>query len=91
MVGKDLISGAEIKRIVSVAAGEACRRDIEFGERGLRLEDMLHGVDHFLESVGAPLSPANCRNYLDLEDDVDVVKVERAVRASAGAARLRVA
>jgi len=91
VAGKDLISGAEIKRIVSMAAGEACRRDIEFGERGLRLEDMLYGVDRFLESAGAPLTPANCRNYLDLEDDVDVVKIERPARPAVGAARLRVA
>ena len=74
-----------------MAAGEACRRHIEFGERGLRLEDMLHGVDHFLESAGAPLTPANCRNYLDLEDDVDVVSITRPSRPAVAPARLRVA
>ncbi|MGB7758708.1 MAG: AAA family ATPase, partial [Bryobacteraceae bacterium] len=91
VMGKDLISGAEIKRIVAMAAGEACRRHVEFGERGLRLEDMLYGVDRFLESAGAPLTPANCHNYLELEDDVDVVKIERPPRLAVGAARLRVA
>ncbi len=87
---RELISGAEIQRIVSVAAGEACRRDIEFGECGLSLGDMLHGVDRFLETAAAPLKPFNVRNYLELEDDVDVVKVERPARP-ASSARLRVA
>jgi hypothetical protein len=89
--GKDLISGAEIQRMVAFAAGEACRRDVEYGECGLSLDDMLYGVDRFIETAAAPLTPLNVRNYIELEDDIDVVKIQRPVRAAAGAVRLRVA
>ena len=81
----DLISGASIAKIVADATECACHRELETGDQGVQLEDLLTAVDDELQSTVGGLTPANCRAHVDgLPQDVDVVRVdsaERAVRA----------
>ncbi len=73
----DLINGASIANIARVALERALLRDQEEGEFVLRLEDVYHAMAGEFESLARPLTPANCRNYLqDLPQDIDVVQVE---------------
>ena len=77
----DVISGAGIAKIVMDATEHACYRELETGDAGLRLEDLLAAADDELQSVVSGLTPANCRAHLDgLPHDVDVVRVEPAER-----------
>jgi proteasome-associated ATPase len=80
----DLISGAVISKIVNDACERACLREIETGQSGVRLEDLLSAVDVEFERVARFLTPLNCRGHIDdLPQDVDVVSlqpVERRIR-----------
>jgi proteasome-associated ATPase len=89
VVASDLLSGAEIAKICRMAKERSALREIELGEVGICRNDLVHGVERFLEDSAAKLKPHNCRDYLDLPDDMDVVKVEPARRTKA--AHLRVA
>jgi len=73
----DLISGADIAQIARTAIEQACDREIETGEWGVRVEDVLSGVATQREAAARVLTPANARRYVSgLPDDVDVVRVE---------------
>jgi proteasome-associated ATPase len=86
----DIASGAEIAKICRIAKERAALREIETGESGLRLEDLMAGVERFVEEGAAKLKPHNLGDYVDgLPQDLDVVKVEPARRL--GAARVRAA
>jgi proteasome-associated ATPase len=84
-----LLSGSEIAKICRVAKERAAIREIELGEVGICRDDLLAGVERFLDDSAAKLRPHNCRDYLDLPDDMDVVKVQPARRLKT--AHLRVA
>ena len=77
----DLISGASIAKIVTAATDRACHRELETGESGLRLEDLLAAMeDEFQSAVGA-LTPTNCPAHIGgLPQDMDVVRVDRPKR-----------
>ena len=77
VLAADLLSGASIANIARAAGERACMREVETGEIGLRVQDLMEAVADELESVTRTLTPRNCRHYLtDLPQDVDVVKVE---------------
>jgi proteasome-associated ATPase len=77
----DLISGADIAQIARAAIEQACDREIDTGEWGVRLEDVLSAVAKQRETLARVLTPANARRYVSgLPDDVDVVRVEPVVR-----------
>ena len=77
----DLISGASIAKMVADATERACYRELETGDQGVRVEDLLAAADDELQSMVGGLTPANCRAYVDgLPQDVDVVRVDRAKR-----------
>ena len=77
----DLISGASIAKIVTAATERACHRELETGESGLRVEDLLAAMeDEFRSAVGA-LTPTNCPAHIGgLPQDMDVVRVDRPKR-----------
>ena len=75
-----LLSGAEIAKICRLAKERAALREIELGEVGIRRDDLLLGVERFLDDSAAKLKPHNCHDYIDLPDNMDVVKVEPARR-----------
>jgi proteasome-associated ATPase len=78
-----LLSGSEIAKICRLAKERAALREIKLGEVGIRRDDLLLGVERFLADSAAKLKPHNCRDYLDLPDDLEVVKVEPARRLKA--------
>jgi len=74
---RDLMSGATIAKVTQAAIERACTREIEGGEPGVRLEDLLTTIGEEFESAVKTLTPANCHYHLDdLPSDVDVVGVE---------------
>lgn len=84
----DLISGASIAKIASDAVERAGMREIETGESGLRLSDLLAAAAEEFSAAARVLTPANCHRYLsDLPQDVDVVRVEHAERKTLHAFR----
>ena len=77
----DLLSGASIAKIVTDATECACYRELETGESGVCVEDLLAAAADELQSAVGGLTPANCRAYVDgLPQDVDVVRVDPAER-----------
>jgi proteasome-associated ATPase len=78
VVPADLVSGAVIANIARRAIEQACLREVDSGETGLRLGDVLEAIDAEFESAAAVLTPASARRHIDaLPQDVDVVRVER--------------
>ncbi len=78
---RDLVNGAEIAKIAQTAIKRACMRDAEKGSSGVRLDDILTGVDDFFETAMQALTPTNCHGYLnDLPQDMDVVRIDRVRR-----------
>lgn len=73
----DLISGAVIASIALGARERACAREVDTGEGGIRLEDVLVASEEvFAESVRV-LTRANCANYLqDMPQDLVVTRVD---------------
>jgi proteasome-associated ATPase len=72
-----LISGAILAKLANDAAHSACVREIETGERGIRLEDVYSAIDEAIDNAANLLTPVNCSRFVtDLPQDVDVVSVE---------------
>jgi proteasome-associated ATPase len=79
----DLVSGAVIRKISNLAVERACRRELETGEAGVTLADLVSAVDEEFASACRLLTPANCSKHLDgLPQDMDVVSVQ-GLRANA--------
>jgi proteasome-associated ATPase len=77
----DVISGADINQITASAIDQACLREIEAGDSGLRVEDLIAAAAEQMEVTARALSPATCRHYVaNLPDDLDVVSVEPVAR-----------
>jgi len=73
----DLVSGAVISKIAQLAIERACWRELDTGESGVCLQDVLSAVAEEFASAVRSLTPANCRKHLSgLPQDVDVVAVE---------------
>jgi proteasome-associated ATPase len=76
---RDLVSGASIANVVTAACERACLREVDTGQRGVRLDDLLSAIDDELTKTVRVLTPANCRKHItDLPHDLDVVAVEMA-------------
>lgn len=77
----EMTSGAVIARLALVAAERALVRELETGQAGVRLDDLLWAMNDEFSSAARLLTPRNCHAYLaDLPDDVDVVSVRPIVR-----------
>lgn len=80
----ELISGAILAKLANDAAQAACVREIDTGERGIRLEDMYSAISEAIENAAHLLTPVNCTQFVsDLPQDVDVVSVEPVKRKAA--------
>ncbi len=77
----DLINGATIANIARSAVEKACVRELETGEVGIQLNDVLSAMTDELETAARMLTPFNCRQHLTgLPQDVGVASVEPVVR-----------
>jgi proteasome-associated ATPase len=73
----ELLSGAVLAKLVHAASQRSLLREIQTGERGIQLTDMLAAIADEVMTIARVLTPANCRRYLDdLPQDVDVVSVD---------------
>lgn len=73
----DLISGAFLEGIVGIASQAAADREIQFGTKGIALDDLAQALDQELRSRLALLTPASVRSHIArLPQDVDPVAVE---------------
>lgn len=74
---KELMSGAVLAKIAYRACRRGCERELETGQDGVWLDDLLAAVEEEREHTARLLEPSNCSLYLDdLPQDVDVVGVE---------------
>jgi proteasome-associated ATPase len=74
---RDVISGANIANIARSAIERACVRDIEGGEIGVQVGDLLDAARDEIDAAVTALTPANCHLYLSgLPQDLGVVRVE---------------
>lgn len=73
----DLISGASIENIVEAAGNLAGEREVEEGDSGLHLSDLMTAIESEFESLAGALAPENCHAHLTtLPRSVGVVSVE---------------
>jgi SpoVK/Ycf46/Vps4 family AAA+-type ATPase len=78
---RDLMNGAHIANIARTAVERACLREIERGESGLTVTDLLDAIADELPAAIAGLTPANCHMFVSgLPQDMAVVRVEPIVR-----------
>lgn len=85
---RDLMSGASLQKIARVAVERACLRELESGQVGIRVEDVLEGIGEELEALTGVLTPANCRDHLaGLPQDVEVAGIEPARKTAPRARR----
>ncbi len=86
----DLVSGALIAQIAQRALERACLRELDTGQAGVRLSDLMAAIDAAFSDASATLTPANCRRHVDgLPQDVDVVRVEPAAPPARAGRRYR--
>jgi proteasome-associated ATPase len=77
VAGRDLVSGASLENVVSVAAEEAADREVQTGVSGILESDLTTALDNELRTTAAILTPQNVRDYFArLPQDVDPVAVE---------------
>ena len=73
----DLISGALIASIALGARERACAREVDTGEGGISLEDVLVASEEVFAETARVLTRANCSNYLqDMPQDLAVTRVD---------------
>jgi proteasome-associated ATPase len=78
---RDVLSGAHLANIARSAVERACVREIEHGESGVRVADVLDAAIDQVDAAVATLTPANCHVYLShLPQDLEVVRVEPLAR-----------
>jgi hypothetical protein len=78
---RDVMTGASIAKIARVATEQACLREVERGEPGVRATDVLDAIADEIECVAGALTPANCHAYISgLPQDLAVVRVDPVVR-----------
>jgi len=77
IVPADLISGALLSQVATVAKDRACMRELTMGhESGVCLEDLFEAVDQEFKSAASILTPENCHLHVrDLPRDTDVMDV----------------
>ncbi len=72
----DVISGALIENTVRKASYASCTRSLE-GRGGITKADVLDAIDEELDSIARQLKHSwTIRDWLDLDQDADVVKVD---------------
>jgi len=72
---RDVISGANIANIARSAIERACVRDIEGGEIGVQVGDLLDAARDEIDAAVTALTPASCHLYLSgLPQDLGVVR-----------------
>lgn len=72
----DVVSGAMIENTVRKASYKSCVRALD-GQEGITLEDVLDALDDELDSIAEQLKDIRTLHaWLDIDRDMDVVKVE---------------
>jgi SpoVK/Ycf46/Vps4 family AAA+-type ATPase len=90
VAARELASGRLIEQICRAARQTAFLREVQAGERGIRVADIDDAVADAIERLTTTLTPRNIRAYLnDLPQDIDVVSVEPIVRQTRRAHRYR--
>ncbi len=73
----ELVNGATIAGLVRECARLACMREIETGDKGIQIDDVLTVVEREIEKMASMLTTANCRRHLNnLPQDNDIVRIE---------------
>ena len=73
---RDVVSGAMIENVVRMASYRSCVRAL-IGRGGIAREDVLDAVDDELDSVAIQLKVVhNLRDWIEIDRDMDVLKVE---------------
>lgn len=84
--GPDLISGAMLENVVSMASEAAAVREVDSGRSGIHEEDLCSALRSEFYSVARLLTASNVRNYaLQLPQDMDPVAVDPIYESSSGA------
>jgi len=84
VLARDLVNGAILAKVAADARSAACRREIESGEPGVRIDDVMAAVSTQLETMADALTPRSAHRYLtDLPQDAEVVRVQRTRRPAA--------
>jgi proteasome-associated ATPase len=86
----DLVSGAYLESIAQSALERACVREAEGGPAGVCGADLSTAISEFFLSAARALTPRNARNYLNLPQDNDVVRVDLVERKVKNLHRYRV-
>jgi len=80
----DLLNGAIVAHVCRKAIEQACVRELQTGQVGLRVTDVLNAATEELRAAAARLSPANCAKHLTgLPQDNPVVRIEMVQRKTA--------
>src|SRR5712691_5664772 len=61
---RDVMTGASIAKISRVAIEQACLREVEGGEPGVRTSDVLDAIADELDCAVGSLTPANCHAFI---------------------------
>jgi proteasome-associated ATPase len=74
---RDLASGAMLANIARLAAERAVVRDVESGDAGIRLDDVLGAAGDEVARAVSVLTPFNCHAHLSgLPQDLTIARVE---------------
>jgi len=85
---RELVSGRLFKQICENACRRAFVRDLNGGEPGVTVADMVQAVNEGIDRLRTQLTRTNAHAHLaDLPQDVDVVSVEPVVRRVPNAGR----
>jgi proteasome-associated ATPase len=77
----DLVNGAVLANVTRRAIERACVREVETGQSGVEMADLVQAIEEEFLAAGRVLTPQNCRQHLPgLPQDMDVVRVEPVVR-----------
>jgi proteasome-associated ATPase len=80
----DLLNGAIVAHVCRKAVEQACVRELETHQVGVRATDVLDAAVEELRAAAARLSPANCAKHLSgLPQDVPVIRIEMVRRRGA--------
>jgi proteasome-associated ATPase len=88
---RDLVSGAMLANIARASVEQACVRELETGEAGIRRDDVLDAIGDAVAAAVAALAPHNCYTHIDgLPQDLMVVRIDAVLRRPRRPQRFRI-